>query len=405
MRIAYFNCFSGISGDMILGALLDLGWPVEELEKELGKLNLTGYKIKVKKVQKKSIAATQIKIETKGDEKERKLPHILSIIETSKLGKEIKEISKSIFTKLAAVEAKIHKKSPEEIHFHELGGLDTIIDVVGAAVGIKYLGIEKIYASSLPLGKGFVKCAHGTLPLPAPATLELLKEIPVYGSQIEAELVTPTGAAIITSLAKNFGEMPSIKIESIGYGAGQRDLPTPNLLRVSVGIAKNAYQEDTVSLIETNIDDMNPEFYEHVINRLFKEGALDVFLTPIQMKKTRPATMLSVMAKEEKIEKMLEIIFEETTTLGVRISKVKRKKLMRESRGIETRYGKIEVKIARLNGVIKNIAPSYEDCQKIAFRLNIPLKEVYEEAKIRISSCVMRIARKKGKEDAQTNSE
>jgi len=393
MRIAYFDCFSGISGDMILGALLDLGWPVEELEKELAKLNLTGYKIEVKKVQKESITATQIKIETKGVEKNRRLSHILSIIETSRLEKEIKEISKNIFTKLARAEAKIHRKSPQEIHFHELGGLDTIIDIVGAVAGVKHLGIEKIYASSLPLGRGFVKCAHGTLPLPAPATLELLKKVPVYGGNIEAELVTPTGAAIITNLAKNFGEMPPMRIESIGYGAGQRDLSIPNLLRVSVGVMKNAYQEDVVSLIETNIDDMNPEFYEHIINRLFKEGALDVFLTPIQMKKTRPATMLSVMASQEKMEKILEVIFEETTTLGVRISKVKRKKLMRESRSVETKYGKIEVKIAKLNGVIKNIAPSYEDCQKIALRLNIPLKEVYEEAKTRISYLVSRESR------------
>ncbi len=390
MRIAYFDCFSGISGDMILGALLDLGWPVEELEKELAKLNLTGYKIEVKKVQKESITATQIKIETKGDEKERRLSHILSIIERSRLEKEIKEISKNIFTKLARAEAKIHRKSPQEIHFHELGGLDTIIDIVGAVAGVKHLGIEKIYASSLPLGRGFVKCAHGTLPLPAPATLELLKKVPVYGGNIEAELVTPTGAAIITNLAKNFGEMPPMRIESIGYGAGQRDLSIPNLLRVSVGVMKNAYQEDVVSLIETNIDDMNPEFYEHIINRLFKEGALDVFLTPIQMKKTRPATMLSVMASQEKMEKILEVIFEETTTLGVRISKLKRKKLMRESRSVETKYGKIKVKIARLNGVIKNIAPSYEDCQNIALRLNIPLKEVYKEAETRISYLVNR---------------
>jgi len=391
MRIAYFDCFSGISGDMILGALLDLGWPVEELEKELAKLNLTGYKIKVKKVQKESITATQIKIETKNDEKKRRLSHILSIIERSRLEKEIKEISKDIFTKLARAEAKIHGKSPQEIHFHELGGLDTIIDVVGTVAGVKHLGIEKIYVSSLPLGRGFVKCAHGTLPLPAPATLELLKKVPVYGGNIEAELVTPTGAAIITNLAKNFGEIPPMRIESIGYGAGQRDLSIPNLLRISVGTMRNAYQEDIISLIETNIDDMNPEFYEHIINRLFKEGALDVFLTPIQMKKTRPATMLSVMASQEKIEKMIEIIFEETTTLGVRISRVKRRKLARESRSIETKYGKIEVKIARLNGVIKNITPSYEDCQKIALRLNIPLKKVYEEAK-------------EAAENAQTNS-
>jgi len=381
MRVAYFNCFSGISGDMVLAALVDLGWPVEELKKELDKLDLFGYQIEAKKVAKKGITSTQIEIRIEEDKKERKLKDILSILGKSKLEEEIKERSQAIFIRLANAEAKIHGKSLEEIHFHELGGLDTIIDVVGAVAGIKYLGIEKVYSSLLPLGKGFVKCSHGTLPVPAPATLELLNGVPVYGSNIEAELVTPTGAAIISTLAENFGQMPPMKIDNIGYGAGQRDLPIPNLLRVSVGVLKNKYEEDVVSLIQTNIDDMNPEFYEHIIDRLFDEGVLDVFLTPIQMKKTRPATMLSVITDEEKTEKILELIFDETTTLGVRISKVKRRKLNRESRKVVTKYGKIEVKIGMLDGVVKNVSPSYEECRKIATRLNVPLKKVYQEAK------------------------
>lgn len=380
MRAAYFDCFSGISGDMVLAALVDLGWPVGELEREVDKLGLFGYQIEAKKVAKQSIFSTQIEINVEEGKKERTLKDILSILDKSKLEEKIKERSRAIFTRLASVEAKIHGKSPQKIHFHELGGLDTIIDVVGAVAGMNYLGIEKVYSSPLPLGKGFVKCEHGILPLPAPATLELLKEIPVYGSNIEAELVTPTGAAIIGALAENFGQMPLMKIDSIGYGAGQRDLPIPNLLRVSLGALKNVYQEDVVSLIQTNIDDMNPEFYEHVIDRLFDEGALDVFLTPIQMKKTRPATMLSVIVNQEEIEKMLELIFDETTTLGVRISKIKRRKLNREIRKVATKYGKIEVKIGKLNGILKNISPSYEECRKIATRLNIPLKEVYQEA-------------------------
>jgi len=297
------------------------------------------------------------------------------------LEEKVKELSKAIFTRLATAEAKIHGKDVQKIHFHELGGLDTIIDVVGAVAGMKYLGVEKVYSSPLPVGRGFVKCAHGILPVPAPATLELLKEVPVYGSDIEAELVTPTGAAIISSLVENFGEMPPMKIDNIGYGAGQRDLPIPNLLRVSIGVIKNAYQEDVVSLIQTNIDDMNPEFYEHIVDRLFHEGALDVFLTPIQMKRTRPATMLSVIAGQEKMEKMLEIIFDETTTLGIRISKIKRRKLNRENRKVSTKYGKIEVKIGKHDGVVKNISPSYEECRKIATHLKIPLKKVYQEAK------------------------
>jgi uncharacterized protein (TIGR00299 family) protein len=381
MRVAYFNCSSGISGDMILAALVDLGWSVKELESELNKLDLSNYQIKAKKVAKKGITSTQIEIRIEEDKKERKLKDILSILDESKLEKKIKERSRAIFIRLASVEAKIHGKSPQEIHFHELGGLDTIIDVVGAVTGMKCLGIEKVYSSSLPLGKGFVKCSHGTLPVPAPATLELLKGVPVYGSNIEAELVTPTGAAIISTLAENFGQMPPMKIESIGYGAGQRDLPIPNLLRVSLGVLKNAYDEDVVSLIQTNIDDMNPEFYEHIIDRLFNEGAMDVFLTPIQMKRTRPATMLSVITDEEKTERILELIFNETTTLGVRISKVKRRKLNRESRKVVTKYGKIEVKVGKLDGIVKNISPSYEECRKIATRLNIPLKKVYQETK------------------------
>ena len=381
MRAAYFNCFSGISGDMVLAALLDLGWPLKELERELNKLDLFNYQIEAEKVAKQGIISTQIKMRIKEGKKERTLKDILSILDKSKLEEKIKERSRAVFIRLASVEAKIHGKSVQEVHLHELGGLDTIIDVVGAVAGMKYLGIEKVYSSSLPLGKGFLKCSHGTLPVPAPATLELLKGVPVYGSNIEAELVTPTGAAIISTLAENFGQMPPMKIDNIGYGAGQRDLPIPNLLRVSLGILKNAYEEDVVSLIQTNIDDMNPEFYEHIADRLFNEGALDVFLTPIQMKKTRPATMLSVITGEEKTERMLELIFDETTTLGVRISKIKRRKLNQESRKVATKYGKIEVKIGKLNGIIKNISPSYKECRKIASRLNIPLKEVYQEAK------------------------
>ncbi|MBA7495423.1 Pyridinium-3,5-bisthiocarboxylic acid mononucleotide nickel insertion protein [subsurface metagenome] len=381
MRAAYFDCFSGISGDMVLGALVDLGWPVEELKRELDKLDLFDYRIEAKKVAKRGIFSTQIKIRATEEKKERTLEDILSILDKSKLEEKVKERSRAIFTKLASVEAKIHGKSPQKIHFHELGGLDTIIDVVGAVAGMNYLGVEKAYSSPLPLGKGFVKCSHGILPLPAPATLELLKEVPVYGSDIEAELVTPTGAAIISNLAENFGQMPPMKIEHIGYGAGQRDLTIPNLLRVSIGVIKKAYEEDVVSLIQTNIDDMNPELYEHIVDRLFHEGALDVFLTPIQMKRTRPATMLSVIADEEKMEKMLEIIFDETTTLGIRISKIKRRKLNRENRKVSTKYGKIEVKIGKHDGVVKNISPSYEECRKLATHLKIPLKKVYQEAK------------------------
>jgi len=390
MKVAYFDCFSGISGDMVLGALVDVGWSVEELKREIEKLDLPYYQIKAKKVIKRGIFSTQVRIDVKEEKKERTLKDILSILDKSKLEEGVKKQSRAIFIKLARVEAEIHGKDMEKIHFHELGSLDTIIDVVGAVVGIKHLGIEKVYSSPLPLGRGFIKCEHGILPVPAPATLRLLKEVPVYGSDIEAELVTPTGAGIISTLAEDFGKMPPMKIESIGYGAGQRDLPIPNLLRISIGVLRKVYEKDVVSLIQTNIDDMNPEFYEHIVDRLFCEGALDVFLTPIQMKKTRPATMLSVMVNQEKVEKMLAIIFNETTTLGVRISKIERRKLMRESRKVATKYGRIEVKIGKLDGVIKNISPSYEECRKVALHLNIPLKKVYQEVKETAFNLLMR---------------
>jgi uncharacterized protein (TIGR00299 family) protein len=273
--------------------------------------------------------------------------------------------------------------SVEEIHFHEVGGLDAIVDVVGTIIGLKLLGIEEVYSSPLHLGKGFVKCAHGLLPVPAPATLELVKGLPVYGWDIEAELVTPTGAAIISTLAK-FDPPPPMRVERIGYGAGHRDLPIPNLLRLVIAITyphAGELEQDTVVLLETNIDDMNPEFYEYVMDKLFQKGALDVFLTPIQMKRNRPATMLNIIVGRENVDEMLEVIFEETTTLGVRIQDIQRKKLIRESIVVHTRYGPISVKLAKLDGVVKNVSPEYEECRQIAEEHHVPLKVVYEEAK------------------------
>jgi uncharacterized protein (TIGR00299 family) protein len=246
------------------------------------------------------------------------------------------------------------------------------------------LGIDAVYGSPLPLGRGFVKCRHGTLPVPAPATLELTKGLPVYGGNIEAELVTPTGAAIITTLARGFGELPEMKIEKIGYGAGQRSLPIPNLLRVLIGTQdgqEKDYDEDTVTVIETNVDDMNPEFYEYIMSRLFENGAVDVYLTPIQMKQGRPATLLSVIVAAENLRPVLEVIFRETTTLGVRTYQTKRYKLAREEIAVETEYGKVRVKVARLRGEVINLAPEYRDCRRLADERRIPIKEVYQAAR------------------------
>lgn len=388
MKIAYFDCFSGISGDMTVGALLDAGLKIETLEKELKKLGLSGYRLEVNKVNKKGISATQFKVKIKEEGVERRFKDILTILEESKLDEEIKKETKKIFFNIAKAESKIHQKDIDKIYFHEIGGLDSIIDITSAVIGIKTLGIDEIYSSALPVGKGFVKCAHGVMPIPAPATLELLKNIPTYSGGIESEMITPTGAAIISTLAKSFGERPLMKIKSIGYGAGEKEFTIPNLLRINIGDKilkdenlKDGYVSDEAVLIETNIDDMNPEFYDYIMEKLFSQGALDVFLTPIQMKKNRPAHMLSIIVYEQNLKEILEVLFSESTTLGVRVREIKRLRLNQQNFMAETKYGKIKVKVGMFKGEIKNIAPEYEDCKKMAKQHQVPLKEVYEEAK------------------------
>ena len=388
MKIAYFDCFSGISGDMTVGALLDAGLKIETLEKELNKLGLSGYQLEVNKVVKKGISGTQFKVKIKEEGVERRFKDILDILEKSKLDEEIKKETEKIFFNIAQAESKIHRKDIDKIHFHEIGGLDSIIDIASAVIGIKTLGIEEIHSSALPVGRGFVKCAHGVIPVPAPATLELLKNIPIYSGGIESEMITPTGAGIIGTLAKSFGERPLMKIERIGYGAGEKEFTIPNLLRVSIGEKilkdenlKDGYVSDETVLIESNIDDMNPEFYDYIMEKLFFKGALDVFLTPIQMKKNRPAHMLSIIVFEQNLKEILEVLFSESTTLGVRIRETKRLRLAQKNFITETKYGKIRVKVGMFKGKIKNIAPEYEDCKKMAQQHQVPLKEVYEEAK------------------------
>jgi hypothetical protein len=385
MKIAWFDCFSGISGNMVLGALIDAGLEIEKLKQDLTRLNLSGYEIKARKVNRGIITGTLVDVEIQEKGVERHLQDILTIIESSTLPQEVKKTTNAIFTKLAEAEAKVHGTDIESIHFHEVGGMDAIIDIVGSVVGLRSLGIQEVYSSPLHLGTGFIECAHGLIPLPSPATLELVKGMPVYGKDIEAELVTPTGAAIITTVAKSFSYPPSMEIEAIGYGAGNRSLSIPNMLRVSIGEAAKAnvqgYEEDVVTIIETNIDDMNPEFYDHVMDKLFQKGALDVFLTPVQMKKNRPVVMLSALVRENDLSQVLDVVFEETTTLGVRLHEVRRKKLARESIPVDTKYGKISVKVGKLGNIIKNISPEYEDCRRIAEQENVSLKKIYIAAK------------------------
>ena len=380
MKILYFDCFSGISGDMITGSLLDLGLDFNFLKKELGKLKLKGFRIGAKKIARQGISSTKFVVVPEEQHKERNLSEINNIIGKSDLDEEIKNKSKEIFLKIAHAESKIHNKPIEKIHFHEIGAIDTIIDVASAAIGIRKLGIEKVYCSKLNVGTGFVGFSHGKWPVPAPATIEILKNVPVYHNNIEAELVTPTGAAIITSFCNDFGEMPLMKVEKIGYGAGSKELQIPNVLRAYIGETEKNIEE-IVEMIETNIDNMNSEIYPYLIEKLLENGAMDAYLTPIIMKKGRPAVKLNALCSPKNTEKLCKIIFEETTTLGIRIYEVRKKKLEREIKEIKTKYGKIKVKVSKLDGIIQNMMPEFEDCARIAKEKKVSLKNVYEEVK------------------------
>lgn len=383
MKIAYFDCFAGISGDMVLGALVNAGLLVDDLLKELKKLNLKGYKIEAKAVNKLGIQATKVSVQSSNLTTVRRWAEIKELISKSNLDSAVKDRSLQIFLQVASAEAKIHGRELEQVHFHEVGAIDSIIDIVGVAIGLHRLNIKEIYSSPLPLGRTLGKSKHGNIPIPAPATLEILRDVPIYGSQIQAELVTPTGAAIIKSYAKEFGAIPAMKIRKIGYGAGSRDLEIPNVLRIYIGekVASTENAEDIVSIIAANIDDMNPEFYEHVINRLLRVGALDVWLTPIQMKKNRPAITLNLISPLNKTESLTKLLFEETTTLGVRILEARRKKLERETMEVNLPSGPVRVKIGRLEGKVVNVSPEIDDCKKLASKTRVALKVIYEAAK------------------------
>jgi pyridinium-3,5-bisthiocarboxylic acid mononucleotide nickel chelatase len=490
MKIAYFDCIAGASGDMILGALVDAGLALSDLETRLAALHLPDFRLAARKVAKNAFAATKVDVIVSDDVPERHLGDILDIVEASDLAPGIKEKAIAIFRKIGSAEAAIHGTSLDAVHLHELGGVDTIVDVVGALVGLEALGIEHVVVSPVPLGRGFIRGAHGRIPLPAPATVALLKGVPVVGSPLEVETVTPTGAALLASLGDAFGPIPGMMLETVGYGAGSRDMPVPNVLRLLIGqstasqgtalIAGNpthshghihphthesdsppgrsrahthesgshpghshahthgdaghthphsggeaehdspeqlhehfdaegeahghAYGEHThrhdaqgsegelhthtpscldtatLKVLETNIDDLNPETYEYVMDALFAAGALDVYFAPIQMKKNRPATLLRVLCKPDDVEPLVRILFVETSTLGVREQTVDRHALTRSIEHVETPYGSVHVKIADLGeGKVKS-APEYEDCRRLARASGVPLREVYQTA-------------------------
>ena len=379
MNVLYFDCFSGVSGDMILGALVDAGLDITELSKELDKLKLDGFEITAEKKTIKGIAGTKVTVIAEVQHHHRGLSDIFKIIDDSELTSKVKKTSKEIFQRLGEAEAKIHNKSVDEIHFHEVGAVDSIVDIVGVAIAFELLGIKKIYSSKLHVGTGTVDCAHGTLPVPAPATMELLKNVPVYSTGIEKELVTPTGAAVVTTLAEGYGGLPEMQIEKTGFGFGSHELDRPNFLRVVIGKSADGRQSDTTVLIETNIDDMNPQYYDHIMEVLFDAGAKDVFLTPIIMKKNRPGIILSVLTSENKVDELTEIIFNETTTLGVRLSSLQKRRLLsREIRSVDTSLGTVRVKIRALDESRKAITPEYDDCKALAKKLGRPIQEISE---------------------------
>ncbi|WP_238882508.1 nickel pincer cofactor biosynthesis protein LarC [Clostridium sp. YIM B02551] len=416
MRVLYYDCFCGISGDMNLAALIDLGVPREYLIKEISKLGLDSeYEIKFETSAKKGITGTRVDVILKNEHthhehleeqhnhshihehghthdhnhehinkiahehQHRNLKDIEEIINSSTLDNNIKKMSIEMFMKVAVAEAKVHGKSLDEVHFHEVGATDSIVDIVGAAIAIDYLKVDKIMASTVQVGGGFVKCAHGLMPVPAPATAEILKNIPMNTGIVQFETTTPTGAAILAANVKEFTDKIDFSVEKIGYGIGHRDLDIPNILRVYLGVKEESEEIQEQYIIETNIDDMNPELYGYIEEKLFEKGALDVYKTPIFMKKGRPAIKLSILVNNNCEKEVLDVIFKESTSIGVRKYKVEKIMLNREFSKVKTKYGEVTIKKSFYKGELVKYKAEYEDCRNIAIENNIPIEKVYKE--------------------------
>lgn len=384
MRTLYFDCFSGASGNMILGALLGLGINRQELERELAKLNLPEVSLEVETVDRSGISSTHVEVVAPDLHPHRHLSTITKIIESSALSTSVKWRSVAIFTRLAEAEARVHGIPIEKVHFHEVGAIDAIIDIVGACTGFEMLDIERFACSKIHVGSGFVEMEHGKFPVPPPAVVELLKEFPIYSTDLEGELITPTAAAIISTVCDSYGSIPKIKVEKIAYGAGARTYTGfPNVLRLLLGetasVELGPLQDEELVLIETNLDDISPQILGFVMERAFELGALDCWFTPIQMKKNRPATMISVLCAQEKREVLLNLLYAETTTLGLRIHSIERECLERELIKVKTRYGEVDVKVARYNGRVSNVMPEYEQVKRIAIENNVPFRVVQME--------------------------
>jgi uncharacterized protein (TIGR00299 family) protein len=388
MRQAYLDCSSGISGDMFLAALLDAGLSLDRLWAELEKVPLGDYEFKRTRVLRGGLVGTHVDIVIPGKQPHRHLRHIEAMLDSSQLSPSVKERAHRIFSRIAEVEGKLHGKSPQEVHFHEVGAVDAIVDIVGVCAGLELLEIANLICSPLNVGGGRVEAAHGSLPVPAPATAELLKNVPIYSTGVEAELVTPTGAALVTTLASSFGPMPAMRIAQIGYGAGTKEVPGhPNLARLCIGECAESVkgqpwtdEDEVVSVIEANVDDMSPQLYGYFLDRALEAGALDVWCSSVVMKKNRPGLLISVLCPWEKRDALTQLFFKETTTIGVRIHETRRKVLERESESVETEFGPVRVKVARRNGRVLNATPEFEDCQRLAREKSVPLKQVMQAA-------------------------
>jgi len=384
MKLAYFDCFSGISGDMTIAALVDAGCNLELLRFGLEGLQISGSTISAEKVWKNGMSATHVLVVTEDQTKHRSLSAILEIFEKSQLSESVRKRAAAIFRKLGEAEASVHDVAIEKIHFHEVGAVDAIVDIVGACIGFDALGIEKFACSPLNVGGGTAKMAHGILPVPAPATAKLLQGKPTFSNGVQRELVTPTGAAIVSTLCDTFGPQPQMTVSSIGYGAGSIDLERqPNVVRIMIGEAADkviAGFDEEISVIEANLDDMNPQIYGYFLEKALAAGALDVYTTPVQMKKNRPGTLLTLLCKPQDTNSLMSLVFAETTTFGARTYRAQRRTLPRESVSVHTQFGDVRVKLSRLNGRILHVAPEFDDCRKLAVEKNIPLQQIIGEA-------------------------
>jgi uncharacterized protein (TIGR00299 family) protein len=386
MRLAFFDCPSGASGDMILGALVDAGAPFEALTRELAGLGVTGYRLERREVIKAGFRATKVDVTLGPHEAgHRGLREILDILEGGRLAPAVREMATRVFQRLAEAEARVHGTTPERVHFHDVGAVDAIVDVTGACIGLHLLGVDAVHVGALPVGGGFVEGPHGRIPVPGPATAELLKGFPTLDPGIRRELVTPTGAAILTTLAAGAGVMPAMRVTAVGYGAGTMDLETPNVLRLFVGEASGTLGSapiETIVQVETTVDDMSPQLYEPLLERLLEAGALDVWLTPVIMKRSRPGVVLTALCEPGRVTDLSRLLFEESSTIGVRWTAYQRSRLEREMVRLDTAYGPVTFKVSRLEGRAVTITPEFEEVRRIAREKGLPVREVLEQARV-----------------------